>query len=88
MSVRNTRTGREYLMQPQHARALIARSKGLWVDASLPAPPPPPPSGLNTMSYQELRALVRDRGLEPTSMKRDDLIAALRYQHRAMTATD
>lgn len=88
ITVRNKSTGRAFSMQQRHARVLLERGRGKWEDVSAPPPPPPPSDGLDELSYNELRAKVRARALEPDSFRRDDLMAALRYQHRSMTAAD
>lgn len=80
---------------PESPRKRAAKTAA--VPPSVPADPEPTPEPAETVAetdefedlpYDQLRALVREQDLDTPSMKRDDLLEALRYRHRAMKAQD
>lgn len=84
--------GREKLVNSRQAAALVRIGAYVYVEepATQPAtaPTPGPIDELDELSYSDLRALAAEEGIQAEGRKKDDYIAALRYNRRDMRAED
>jgi hypothetical protein len=91
--IRNKRTGGTKNVREREARILV--QLGRWEYAKPepkkePAPPPPPEpvdedADLQDLSYNDLRRLASDMGVNPEGRKADDYIAAIEEARKPKT---
>jgi hypothetical protein len=96
VTIKSLGTGSVRNVTPRLAAYLTKR--GGWVNVGAPEPArpakqPEPPSSepsddLEAMSYNDVRALAIEAGVEPAGRKKADYIEALRYNRRDMRAED
>lgn len=91
IAIKSQRSGRTKMVGQRLAARLIGRG---WTYAARPAPEvepepvAPTEKDIEDLSYNELRTIAADLGVEPEGRKKADYVEALRYNRRDMRAED